>query len=168
LQPFLHRRVWATTLAEARRSTAPVFVKPSARTKRFTGLVLGGGDDWRIAGTPGREPVWCSDVVEWISEWRCYVIGSRLRYVAYCDGTRDAALDETVVLDAIARLAEDPNHPTAYAIDFGVLSTGETALIEMNDGFSIGAYDNVSPQIYLEMIEARWVQLVATAPVATN
>lgn len=35
-----------------------------------------------------------------------------------------------------------------YVIDFGVLDTGEIALIELNDGFSFGAY-MASPQKYI-------------------
>lgn len=50
----------------------------------------------------------------------------------------------------------------SYAIDFGVLTTGETALIEVNDAFAIGAYDNVPGDLYLMMLKARWNQLTKT------
>jgi ATP-grasp domain, R2K clade family 2 len=46
-----------------------------------------------------------------------------------------------------------------YAIDFGVLSTGETALVEMNDGFALGAYA-IDSQDYTDLICARWTELL--------
>lgn len=47
-----------------------------------------------------------------------------------------------------------------YAIDFGVLSTGETALVEMNDGFAVGAY-SIDAANYTDTIAPRWVQLMS-------
>jgi hypothetical protein len=46
------------------------------------------------------------------------------------------------------------------AIDFGSLSTGETALVEVNDGFGIGAYADTATEAYMEMLIARWNQIV--------
>lgn len=47
----------------------------------------------------------------------------------------------------------------AYCLDVGVLSTGETALIEVNDGFSVGMY-GMSKELYAELLQTRWKELV--------
>ncbi|MEM8604121.1 MAG: ATP-grasp domain-containing protein, partial [Cyanobacteria bacterium P01_H01_bin.121] len=47
-----------------------------------------------------------------------------------------------------------------YAIDFGVLTSGQTALVEMNDGFAVGAY-GIDSRNYTDMIWARWEQLLS-------
>jgi hypothetical protein len=39
-----------------------------------------------------------------------------------------------------AMVAAWPSAPVAYALDVGVLSTGETALVEVNDFWAIGCY----------------------------
>lgn len=57
--------------------------------------------------------------------------------------------------------AFQPFAPSAYAIDFGVLDTGETALIVVNDGFSVGAYDDVDAGTYWDVIAMRWQELAS-------
>ena len=51
--------------------------------------------------------------------------------------------------------------PAAYSLDFGVLATGETALIEVNDSIALGAY-GLAHNKYARMIEARWKELLET------
>ena len=48
--------------------------------------------------------------------------------------------------------------PKAYCIDVGVLSTGETALIEVNDALCIGIY-SMSKELYAELLMTRWNEL---------
>lgn len=58
--------------------------------------------------------------------------------------------------------------PAAFAIDFGVLTDGQTALVELNDGFSIGTY-GLSGELYADFTAARWAELVARVePVAVT
>ncbi|MEZ0276952.1 MAG: ATP-grasp domain-containing protein, partial [Roseimicrobium sp.] len=81
LRSYLHRKVWTSTLAAVEKRVhegdgPPVFAKPSARRKSFTGRVFASPNDlYAVAGTSRREPVWCSEVVEWVSEYRVYVLG---------------------------------------------------------------------------------------------
>ncbi|MMZ69751.1 hypothetical protein D1872_326510 [compost metagenome] len=65
-----------------------------------------------------------------------------------------------MIIDAIRDLTEC-GAPAGYAVDFGVLSTGQTALVELNDGFSIGAYDGIEAGLYWEVIQARWQELIS-------
>ena len=49
--------------------------------------------------------------------------------------------------------------PKAFTLDLGVLSTGEVALIEMNDAFSIGKYNGISDETYAKFVITRWEEL---------
>jgi len=164
LAAFLHRKILGARLDDVRDMPAgSVFIKPAARTKRFTGFVLGQGQDWRLHGVPGHEAIWCSEVVHFTSEWRYYVVAGAIRHVAYCDGNRAAVPDLATAQAAVDRYSASPDAPAGYAVDFGVLADGRTALVEMNDGFAIGAYDDIPPAVYLDMLQARWDQLTKAA-----
>jgi hypothetical protein len=49
--------------------------------------------------------------------------------------------------------------PSAFALDLGVLSTGEVALIEINDAFSLGLYKGCPEDFYANCLIERWDEL---------
>ena len=49
------------------------FIKPKAGSKIFTGRVVNGTRDLIGIGLPFDYPIWISEVVEFIAEWRCFV-----------------------------------------------------------------------------------------------
>ena len=51
--------------------------------------------------------------------------------------------------------------PAGYAIDFGLTDKGETLLIEVNDGYSLGCYGLVYLD-YAKLLSARWAELTST------
>ncbi|WP_435592932.1 ATP-grasp domain-containing protein [Nocardia sp. bgisy118] len=65
-------------------------------------------------------------------------------------------------MSAITAYHGSGNAPRAYGIDFGVLATGETALIEANDGHALGAYD-IAADLYTELVVQRWSELLSHA-----
>lgn len=167
LVPFLHRRVWKTTLGAVERSTAMslgerVFVKPSARRKNFTGQVFSFQDDfWRIGSVSRRQEVWCSEVVSWRSEFRVYVIHDEIVAIDHYDGDANINIDIETVEQALVAYRASGQAPSAYGIDFGVLETGETALIEANDGYALGAYE-IAAKPYTDLLMTRWQELLST------
>lgn len=164
LRSFLSRSVKLATLGQAKAALEDmhpaVFVKPATRTKRFTGFVLEYPFDMRVADVPSREPIWLSEVVEWRSEWRCYVSNHEIAHMSYCSGGRDAEPDFQAVRLAIESYA--PNGaPSGYAMDVGVLADGRTALIEVNDGYSLGAYEGLAAETYFDLMLTRWREMTA-------
>ena len=169
LRKYLHRNVWTSTMKEVRdrlydesldmHSTGlGWFIKPRNKLKRFTGFVCNDISDlWKAEGAGNGTALWCSDIVTWKSEFRCPVVNGKVlgRYVpASKDGT--GALPD---MQVVQQMADDfENAPKAYCLDVGVLSTGETALIEVNDGFSIGKYD-MPKDIYANVLITRWNEL---------
>jgi ATP-grasp domain, R2K clade family 2 len=166
LHEFFHRRVWRSTLRELelglRDNCYPaVFVKPATRRKRFTGFVLESEYDLsQVYGVSRQEKVWCSEVVTWLSEHRIYVVHSEIRDVDHYAGNADVSVDLEEVCRAIQALDQAGESYEGYAIDFGVLDSGQTALVEMNDGFAIGAY-SIDSKNYTDMIWARWEELLS-------
>jgi hypothetical protein len=166
LLPFLRRRVRRSTIREAHRLIVddrfdpPVFIKPVTGHKEFTGHVLAVYRDMiRTAGWSHEEPdtpVWLSDVVEFVAEWRYFVLRGEIVGVGHYHGDPLRAPDPAVVRAAVERYDDCP---AAYVIDFGVLRDGRTALIEVNDGFSFGCY-GLNPYDHARMIEARWREMV--------
>lgn len=159
LRPFLHRDVWlAGTVGEVLAQERTVFIKPAKRWKLFTGFVVDTPNPPQLYNVSRREPVWASTPVKFLSEYRVYVVEGRIRFVGFSDngGDRDFYPDMRVVKKAVEAYTRAP---LGYAIDFGVLSTGETALIEVNDGFSVGAYDNIPAADYYDMVVHRWFEL---------
>lgn len=53
------------------------------------------------------------------------------------------------------------NAPAEYAIDFGLTAKGQTLLIEVDDGYSLGCYELVYLD-YAKLLSARWAELTDT------
>lgn len=171
LKPLLRRRVWVSTLGLELSRGHHIFVKPLAQTKKFTGCVLDGSEAWQLEGISRKTPVWCSEVVDFISEWRVYVVSKYNFAVGGLDphilGTLyppmcpDEPQPSGLVIDeALDLLQEHGKLLAGLCIDFGVVgSTGETALIEMGDGYSVGNY-GLDAEPYTDMVLARWEELL--------
>ena len=162
LHPWLHRELRRSTLAavsaHVENTGAVAFVKPSSRTKRFTGFVLEDPYDYRVAGVSRREPVWVSSVVQFLSEYRYYVLDGQVLTRGVAVKGPEPELDQ---VHAAVAAYEAAGAPRGYALDFGVLATGATALVEANDAFSLGLYPEADPVAYLEVLAARWGELLA-------
>lgn len=162
LQHLLHRfvkRLPHLRDAKALLEERTLFVK-SATHKRFTGFVAEGPTDYRFSGASNSTPVWISSPVKFVSEWRVYVAQDVILDIRFADhgGDRSVSPDVKVITEAITLLTRI-GAPQGYVIDFGVLSTGETALVEMNDGFSFGAYDRLHHETHWVVTLNRWLEL---------
>lgn len=165
LQPYLRRRVWRATLREIEarvwsETPVPVFAKPADRRKSFTGRVFHHHDDLYYLGSASRrQVVLCSDVVQWLSEYRAYVVDDRIVAINHYAGDAGRHVDADVVRSAIDAYRASGSAPCAYGIDFGVLASGETALIEANDGYALGACE-IGAESYADLLLARWRELL--------
>lgn len=162
LAKYLHRNVWSGTLKHLRRrietdgEIAPVFIKPMRKVKRFTGRVIHTADDLApLCNVGGNVELYCSEPVRWVAEYRVPVIHGKIQGHFWYDGDKGISVDT----DEVERMVHDyGTSPSAYCLDVGVLDTGETALIEMNDAFSIGMYDGMEA-CYPDLLITRWNEL---------
>lgn len=142
------RHIRLTTMAEARASSTPAFVKPPA-DKSFAARVYTG--DGLPDELPGDMPVLVSEVVAWESEFRCFVLDRELR--AFSLYARHGELqdeqdyastdDEAAALtEFVSRLLADPRVelPRAIGVDVGVIAGRGWACVEANGVWGAGIY----------------------------
>ena len=163
LQPWFRRRIWSSSIAGLERmveSGAEVFAKPAGRRKVFTGRVFSTPDDMlHVLGISRQEPLWCAEPVKWETEYRVYVVEGKIVAIRHYSGEPALKLCMDTLHNALAAFTSSGEAPAGYAIDFGVLDTGETALVEANDGYSVGAYA-IDAEPYTKMLFTRWAQLL--------
>lgn len=162
LQPFLGRAVTRSTLGAVRRAEGsedfrPVFMKPIAHTKSFSGCVVRQFKDLiPTASLSDTYPIWTSEVVEFVSEYRCFLLRGNVVGLRMYRGDPLVFPAATKVRAAVDAWKDQP---AACSIDFGVTPSGETLVVETNDGFALGDY-GLNPLIFAQMIEARWDEMV--------
>jgi hypothetical protein len=166
LAQYLHRNIWSSSMKYFRQrienegEDVPVFIKPLRKVKRFTGRVISARDDLAPLGNIGGSiELYCSEPVQWVSEYRVPVIHGKIQGYFWYDGDRNIMVDKAEV----EKMAHDyVMAPWAYCLDVGVLGTGETALVEMNDAFSIGMYEGME-KCYGDLLTTRWKELTFKA-----
>ena len=172
-EPYLKRKVWLSTAERALNMAGARFIK-SAETKAFTGFVLdsesgalglSGHDQIQYNALHALMPdasVWIAQPVQWVSEYRYYIMGSQIIGSARYDQLESESApepDNGVVMQCISALGI----PHPYALDMGVLASGETALVEVNDAWAIGLYGRaMKPEDYVRFLAERWARLIAT------
>ncbi|EQM48506.1 hypothetical protein D051_0693 [Vibrio parahaemolyticus VPCR-2010] len=165
LRHLMCRQVEELTVSEAMYRIAvsgeQLFAKPK-QAKLFTGQEFSPMSGMSILrGLDGDKELYVSPIVNWLCEFRVYVSqGKVLASCRYDDNPDDdLSIDMSVVENAVKTLTNSGFFPNGYSLDFGLLDTGETALIELNDGYSLGKYKGISDAEYFYLISNRWYQL---------
>jgi hypothetical protein len=163
LQSFAGRSTWTSTMQQARdlvSSGRSIFVKPvPADRKLFAGIVFRQFRDMiGTAHVPPDAPVICSDVVEFVSEYRAFVLDSKILGLRHYKGEFRVFPDPGVIDAAVEAYRPSPR---AYGIDFGVTVEGKTLLVETNEAYSLGCY-GLTPLLYSTFLERRWTELTGT------
>jgi hypothetical protein len=131
------------------------------KEKAFIGRVFYSyGDLQYIYGVSKKLPIICSTCVNFITEYRVYIIQGIIISIQQYDGDISVPIPYNDIYHAISLLEESCEKYSGYAIDFGLLDTGQLALVEMNDGYAIGAYGDISSVDYYHLIMARWEELM--------
>ena len=183
LRPYLHRKIWEDTLGNVKKELFeegylknPIFIKPKDKLKRFTGFVLETVSDLSNCWHAGNQTkIWCSEPVEFVDEFRAYMLcqhGSTdavFSFGCYKKDYSSQNLEQVIKFVKELSCEAKAELPSACAIDIGILSTGETALIEVNDAFSLGLYENAClkngedlikyNRHYCECLIQRWEEL---------
>lgn len=160
----LGRRVWKeNSLLAALALPRPLFIKPADSWKRFTGFVIdfyADVRDIRFQGYSRSRPVWCSEPVHIAAEYRVYVLNDQVSSIQPAPGNPSTAPGpDAEVINGIASVLAGKRQ--GYVFDVGVLAeSGETILVEVNDGFSMGAYGDVPIGTYFDLLAASWRQLL--------
>jgi hypothetical protein len=158
LRKFLKREVWTSTIntIAANPEDWGVFVKPKTEKKKFVGRLIQSTKDLVSCGDLEDDTeIWVSDPINFVAEWRVFVRYGRVLSVRPYKGNWRANFDPTIIEEAIASFE---NPPAAYALDFGLTDKGEFALVEFNDGYSLGSYGLFYID-YAKLLSARWAEI---------
>ncbi len=165
LRAYLKRSIWETTIGQLisesySKEISNIFIKPKQKAKLFTGFVIQSNDDLHQLNTISKNTeLYCSSVVEWQSEYRVFVNKSKIVGMKNYDGNPDIALDLEEIKRAIKEFEVSDERTDGYSLDFGLLSNGETALIEWNDGYALGSY-GLDKEVYTDLILSRWNEIL--------
>ncbi len=157
---MLGRKVEETTLAAIRASTGRRFIKPRQQ-KLFGGFVYDALDPLSrlaVAVYPEETLCFASEEVEFVSEYRCFVKNDMPVGVKHYRGDPFTSPSKAVYNKALK--CNKGKMPAAYAMDLGVTADGQTLLVEVNDGHSVGSY-GLTGLVYARFLEARWEQMAA-------
>lgn len=163
---FAERSTWKATMSDVRNrfsdaNAEPLFFKPLPHdTKLFNGTVARRFRDLiATAHLPAELPVLCSQVVDFVSEYRVFLLNREAIGCRHYKGDFRRYPDFRIVDAAVEKFTDCP---MACAMDFGVTREGRTLLVEVNDGYSLGCY-GLNEVRYAKMIEARWRELTGQA-----
>lgn len=157
LEEFYGRKMWSDNLKNVYmgQDKWPIFVKPK-KQKLFTGKYIKSTRDVIGLGADENVEVWCSEPVDFISEWRCFVRYGQILDVRNYKGDWSILPNKAIVERAIK---EYTSQTAGYGIDFGITKDGRTLVVEVNDGFSLGSY-GLAPIKYSQLLTARWYELM--------
>lgn len=161
LSAYFGRKIWTTTIQELFENNQNwnVFVKPKDITKKFSGKIVKNYKDFiGLMEEDSNTNVWCSEIVNFRTEWRCFIRYGEILDIRQYKGAWDSKLDLNVINNAIHDFIDAP---AAYGLDFGIDPDGNMKLVEINDGHSLGTY-GISPVNYAKFLSARWSQLTST------
>lgn len=167
VERFFYRKIGETTFGEAQEGS---FVKPSQRVKSFSAGIKSSLVD-KVAV---EEPVLESEVVPFESEFRFYIQNTInktqiLGWARYDDLPVTNPEPDFDMVEKIASIYRDLGPgPNAYSIDIGWRPDLQSyCLVEVNDAWSLGYYENSDPQSnpptrqqYADMLVSRWTQIL--------
>ena len=150
----------------------PCFIKP-AGVKTFDGFVhkdhgnaaLNAHRDEQLAvmgALACTTPVFISDEVRFVSEWRVYVHRHAVAGIARYDPNEGACTgpDPKWVAQVINYYRNSGQAPVAYGLDVGQLEDGRWAIVEVNDAWALGLYSDMTDHArYFQMLTDRWLQI---------
>lgn len=97
-----------------------------------------------------------SEVVDFKSEWRCFVYKGKLVALKHYDGNPYLLPDKEIIYHSINRIKDDID---AFTLDVGVIETptckSKTAIVEVHNFTSCALY-GFEDQAVLRMLEAGW------------
>ena len=133
-----------------------VFIKPIEQ-KLFTGFVWNGDEvSRRRICTHGNEvKIFTCEALKIVSEYRSFILDFEVLDCRRYKGDWNIAPNKSIVNTAVAMMA---GFPRAFCLDWGILESGETILVEMNEGYAFGHY-GMAPDLVARMLSARWNEM---------
>ena len=164
LDSFYNRTIKRTRFGEITVDDFPIFIKPANGVKEFTGFVLEKITTLRDINLYYPEvnsdtEIYTSDVVNIISEYRCFVHKNKLVGIKHYDGDFTRFPDVFTIESMMQKYYNES--PVSYTLDVGLIRDGntfKTILIEINDFWAIGGY-GLDGKTYVRMLIDRFQEI---------
>jgi hypothetical protein len=170
LKDFYGREIKKTSLNKIKVEDLPIFIKPADDVKLFTGFVLGKNSTLRdinmyYPDVDPNTPVYTSEPINIISEYRCFVHKGNLVGIKHYDGDFNKFPNVDMINEMMVTYeSSHDNIPTSYTLDVAIveeikeeryliqldescmvgrkraITNHKTLLIEINDFWAIGSY----------------------------
>lgn len=154
IEKYAGRKITYGTIKDV--TSYPVFIKPAEELKLFPGGVISHEPSLTIPELKPDTKLLISEVVNFVSEYRCFVLRGKIVGLKHYAGNFRYFIDPAVIENCIA---EYTDAPCAYCIDFGLTGDGHTKLVEVNDFFACGTY-GFTGQEYAYMLVSRWREII--------
>lgn len=173
-QYLLGREIGLITMGELKAiDNTPIFVKPYGKVKQFDSGVLEKHDTKKYVfnGISDDTLVQTSTLIDFVSEYRCFVHKGELRGIQWYKGDFTIFPNPGQIQTMISMYK---NAPVAYTLDVGVKnrthgimtydpltlkSNEKTYLVECNDLWSVGHY-GLRDDIYSTLLRDRWFEII--------
>lgn len=165
LEKYYGRKIWTSTMGEFKANpVAPVFIKPAFNKQFVSGPVtniknipfLFKDDPEDPSYAPDDAPAILAEMIDFVSEYRCYVADGELLAIQHYMGDIRIFPDVKVI---DAALADYTTQSAGFALDFGITRDGKTLVVEANDGWSLGNY-GLKDTVYARLLATRWRQIM--------
>lgn len=155
LKSFLGREIIPAVISDIMPNMFGKFIKSRVGSKVITGKVINSTKDLIGLNVEPDYPIWISEPINFLHEWRVFVLNDEVLDVRSYHGDYHYVYDASRIDEMIKAYR---NSPKAYALDIGVAEDGQTYLVEVNDGFSVGNY-GLFPTQALVFHTTRWHEL---------
>lgn len=165
LESFYGRKINQTRFGKITVDDLPIFIKPAYDIKLFTGFVLDKGTTLHNIGmyysdVNPNTAVYTSEVVNIVSEYRCFIHKNKLVGIKHYDGDFTKFPDIFTIESMMQKYFDES--PVSYTLDVGLKQVGkglyETILIEINDFWAIGGY-GLDGKTYVRMLIDRFQEI---------
>lgn len=86
----MRTKIWSTTVADLKKESLPIFIKP-VKEKAAKGIVIRSSEDASEYEHLAHDAeILCSEVVNFISEWRCFVRYGKIVGIQFYFGDKGA------------------------------------------------------------------------------
>lgn len=165
IKDLLNRHIELMSVGRALSRVVRFFVKP-CKGRAFTGFIRDPLDEYeyshdfeqfnKFLALPGDEKVWVSEVVNFVAEWRVYVLKGKVLAVCRYDANEEEFEPcQQFIQECVSRFDGE-----TLAIDVGLDDYGQFSIVEINDAWAIGFYKGISERDYFSFLLARWEEIL--------
>ena len=132
---WLKRDIRLSSLGDLSDKDLPAFIKPAAPKLFRAGTFDEIESLWQeCRGVESDTPVLVSEIVEFVTEARCFILDGEVKTCAIYEGVADADM----AAEFVGKLAESADLPESCVIDAGLIAGNGWAVVEANASWGSG------------------------------